>query len=140
MLQAFAWVNSPQESDDWSVRNLRELLTDRLSIRQVLELLQIDSDRLNDRRRLESQYCTGISLHRGRVMDQRCALKVATQPPSHIQPLLPFLLGQAPGIKHAVWGDDVGLSRPMRCQRRKRSEEHTSELQSQFHLVCRLLL
>src|SRR5438309_5286125 len=24
--------------------------------------------------------------------------------------------------------------------RRKRSEEHTSELQSQFHLVCRLLL
>src|SRR5689334_24447956 len=33
-----------------------------------------------------------------------------------------------------------------RCRRRKpkneqeRSEEHTSELQSQFHLVCRLLL
>src|SRR5689334_24741639 len=25
-------------------------------------------------------------------------------------------------------------------QRRARSEEHTSELQSQFHLVCRLLL
>src|SRR5689334_24459610 len=25
-------------------------------------------------------------------------------------------------------------------QRRHRSEEHTSELQSQFHLVCRLLL
>src|SRR5689334_24629584 len=29
------------------------------------------------------------------------------------------------------------LSRPAA---RKRSEEHTSELQSQFHLVCRLLL
>src|SRR5438309_3133401 len=27
-----------------------------------------------------------------------------------------------------------------RCPRSKRSEEHTSELQSQFHLVCRLLL
>src|SRR5689334_24011454 len=28
-----------------------------------------------------------------------------------------------------------------RCSRRRaRSEEHTSELQSQFHLVCRLLL
>src|SRR5580693_436166 len=26
------------------------------------------------------------------------------------------------------------------CMARKRSEEHTSELQSQFHLVCRLLL
>src|SRR5438309_3821607 len=27
-----------------------------------------------------------------------------------------------------------------RCHRAPRSEEHTSELQSQFHLVCRLLL
>src|SRR5438309_8820755 len=27
-----------------------------------------------------------------------------------------------------------------RCRCRARSEEHTSELQSQFHLVCRLLL
>src|SRR5689334_24430387 len=27
-----------------------------------------------------------------------------------------------------------------RASRRARSEEHTSELQSQFHLVCRLLL
>src|SRR5438309_8286535 len=27
-----------------------------------------------------------------------------------------------------------------RLRRRRRSEEHTSELQSQFHLVCRLLL
>src|SRR5689334_23979610 len=31
-----------------------------------------------------------------------------------------------------IGGDDDG--------RRLRSEEHTSELQSQFHLVCRLLL
>src|SRR2546429_6103632 len=30
-------------------------------------------------------------------------------------------------------GDDAGLGR-------KRSEEHTSELQSRLHLVCRLLL
>src|SRR5438309_4872719 len=29
---------------------------------------------------------------------------------------------------------------PIRSGRRSRSEEHTSELQSQFHLVCRLLL
>src|SRR6266481_7507633 len=30
--------------------------------------------------------------------------------------------------------------RPGSARRRCRSEEHTSELQSQFHLVCRLLL
>src|SRR5689334_23660311 len=37
----------------------------------------------------------------------------------------------------------VGSGRPAECDDqgpRDRSEEHTSELQSQFHLVCRLLL
>src|SRR2546422_11390529 len=29
---------------------------------------------------------------------------------------------------------------PTRCTQRRRSEEHTSELQSRLHLVCRLLL
>src|SRR6266481_8819267 len=33
-----------------------------------------------------------------------------------------------------------GRLRSCPCRRRSRSEEHTSELQSQFHLVCRLLL
>src|SRR5689334_23895743 len=37
--------------------------------------------------------------------------------------------GDAAGVKAAMRGLDVA-----------RSEEHTSELQSQFHLVCRLLL
>src|SRR2546422_5731316 len=32
----------------------------------------------------------------------------------------------------------TGRRRPVRCTRR--SEEHTSELQSRLHLVCRLLL
>src|SRR6266498_4498365 len=31
-------------------------------------------------------------------------------------------------------------SRPTRCRESRRSEEHTSELQSRPHLVCRLLL
>src|SRR5207253_9704748 len=31
-------------------------------------------------------------------------------------------------------------ARPVSCDRRVRSEEHTSELQSRGHLVCRLLL
>src|SRR5438309_6192762 len=34
----------------------------------------------------------------------------------------------------------VALVELFRLQRGRRSEEHTSELQSQFHLVCRLLL
>src|SRR5689334_23751547 len=46
------------------------------------------------------------------------------------------------------WPPDVWRTRrctrrsPIGCSRRckTRSEEHTSELQSQFHLVCRLLL
>src|SRR5689334_24615223 len=33
-----------------------------------------------------------------------------------------------------------GLAYLLRGGNRSRSEEHTSELQSQFHLVCRLLL
>src|SRR5438309_6841195 len=40
--------------------------------------------------------------------------------------------------RDALGREDVGLSAvPVRLPR---SEEHTSELQSQFHLVCRLLL
>src|SRR6267143_7163856 len=31
-------------------------------------------------------------------------------------------------------------SAPSSCPTSRRSEEHTSELQSQFHIVCRLLL
>src|SRR6267143_2316047 len=39
---------------------------------------------------------------------------------------------QPPGLRPA--------SDPASLRGRQRSEEHTSELQSQFHLVCRLLL
>src|SRR5438309_8327709 len=34
----------------------------------------------------------------------------------------------------------AAATRPARAARARRSEEHTSELQPQFHLVCRLLL
>src|SRR5689334_24000193 len=37
-------------------------------------------------------------------------------------------------------GQVIHLERDMPAKRATRSEEHTSELQSQFHLVCRLLL
>src|SRR6266568_9110546 len=44
------------------------------------------------------------------------------------------------------WSHSLRAARPLhgrtpaRARSRPRSEEHTSELQSQFHLVCRLLL
>src|SRR5689334_23563741 len=41
-----------------------------------------------------------------------------------------------PAPRRAAPGDAAGVAR----SRAGRSEEHTSELQSQFHLVCRLLL
>src|SRR5256884_9890140 len=41
--------------------------------------------------------------------------------------------------RHANFGADRRHHRLSHC-RRRRSEEHTSELQSRLHLVCRLLL
>src|SRR2546429_3512295 len=52
-------------------------------------------------------------------------------------PLAPDLWGHgtrfAPGLKHC-------MDSPMAPSPAARSEEHTSELQSRLHLVCRLLL
>src|SRR5689334_23789670 len=51
---------------------------------------------------------------------------------------------QKPSYPDGVWRPPSGGVRPgERFElgvQRERSEEHTSELQSQFHLVCRLLL
>src|SRR5438309_9245298 len=43
-------------------------------------------------------------------------------------------------IKHERLSPLTVAPRPWRIENPERSEEHTSELQSQFHLVCRLLL
>src|SRR5689334_23607885 len=43
-------------------------------------------------------------------------------------------------LNHDVIGFTTAVVKPMTSWFRVRSEEHTSELQSQFHLVCRLLL
>src|SRR5438309_9309221 len=58
-----------------------------------------------------------------------------------------FRSGGAQRVGLARRGDPSGCRRRTavdrhrhRRRRRRRSEEHTSELQSQFHLVCRLLL
>src|SRR2546422_9222816 len=42
--------------------------------------------------------------------------------------------------RHPLLLLSAGRRRVSRLSRRRRSEEHTSELQSRLHLVCRLLL
>src|SRR2546427_8939534 len=44
------------------------------------------------------------------------------------------------GLFRPSWGAVGSLSKPRRAVGNQRSEEHTSELQSQSNLVCRLLL
>src|SRR3989442_4996539 len=44
------------------------------------------------------------------------------------------------GLNHLSWERSAPSTRTERSQLRWRSEEHTSELQSRPHLVCRLLL
>src|SRR5689334_24836953 len=44
------------------------------------------------------------------------------------------------GSAHSRWPTGFSILRQSSSSPRMRSEEHTSELQSQFHLVCRLLL
>src|SRR2546430_3187468 len=58
---------------------------------------------------------------------------------------IPFCLGAAVGAAHRVtrrWARHASPlhSTPNLRRKRRRSEEHTSELQSQSNLVCRLLL
>src|SRR5207253_7093315 len=52
---------------------------------------------------------------------------------------VPDVVGIAPG-GHRQHQLQVAERRPRVVRRRERSEEHTSELQSRGHLVCRLLL
>src|SRR2546429_9746586 len=51
---------------------------------------------------------------------------------------------QEPGVKSQVQRVELDVladrKSPAREQKMRRSEEHTSELQSRLHLVCRLLL
>src|SRR5689334_24644199 len=60
--------------------------------------------------------------------------------------LFPYTTLFRSAVGDAIWPGDATFAEatayfpaPLLCLR-TRSEEHTSELQSQFHLVCRLLL
>src|SRR3989442_11788051 len=57
--------------------------------------------------------------------------------PCSALPRAPGLRPRAPDARH---GDGPRSARPAARRARGRSEEHTSELQSRPHLVCRLLL
>src|SRR5690348_17630046 len=61
-----------------------------------------------------------------------------TQCPVNSVPVLPDIWCQRASASSAEAG--LPYARPSRSRRRRRSEEHTSELQSPVHLVCRLLL
>src|SRR3712207_8756728 len=62
----------------------------------------------------------------GRIRHSLTCFPAGNGPPAEPQPCGPPLLTDAPG--HA------------QCLQERRSEEHTSELQSRQYLVCRLLL
>src|SRR5438309_5045410 len=55
--------------------------------------------------------------------------------------LFRLLWRERAGLRRLLrWADDRRREQRARRQGDPRAEEHTSELQSQFHLVCRLLL
>src|SRR5438309_11359251 len=69
--------------------------------------------------------------------DHRDLHSFPTRRSSDLSIRIPCRCCASPRSSTTISGSSSGL-RP--CSRSLRSEEHTSELQSQFHLVCRLLL
>src|SRR5216684_7495753 len=65
----------------------------------------------------------------------------ARKHPRVMQEMLAEALTRPMRARWQAWSPRSGCpGRPSRCRRARRSEEHTSELQSRLHLVCRLLL
>src|SRR3989338_11320537 len=90
--------------------------------------------------------------HRRRISAPRLSFTScgATTLPSDLDILRPFSSTTKPWVSSSLYGAWPSMAAPVskdewnqpRCwsEPSRRSEEHTSELQSQFHLVCRLLL
>src|SRR5689334_23743848 len=78
-------------------------------------------------------YTTLFRSHRLEVVERRCGVDDDFQAAPCLHHALELLIAaQRRGQRgEQLVGGELGLGR---------SEEHTSELQSQFHLVCRLLL
>src|SRR5437763_10121514 len=70
-------------------------------------------------------------------------LMIRRPPRSTLFPYTTLFRSKAgPGFEPGMWSSTSSRRMPRRCRptRRRRSEEHTSELQSPMYLVCRLLL
>src|SRR5690625_6517246 len=85
---------------------------------------------LNDGRDLDEGYANMMQAAWGPA---RVFAKVATEEPAKVDELYTIL-----GNK--VHGEEQGGKKGFGAYDELRSEEHTSELQSRGHLVCRLLL
>src|SRR3712207_8127476 len=67
--------------------------------------------------------------------DRGCYYRAAREEPPGA-----FTIGPAQWAHHLRGGHGAGAARRPAAARQRRSEEHTSELQSRQYLVCRLLL
>src|SRR5689334_24152964 len=67
-------------------------------------------------------------------------LMIRRPPRSTLFPYTTLFRSAATGRRRRAGAPGDQQPGPLRQEPRGRSEEHTSELQSQFHLVCRLLL
>src|SRR6201985_3960178 len=68
------------------------------------------------------------------------SLRIRRPPRSPLFPYTTLFRSGITGPRYPSRGPSPPLGSGVAHRRRDRSEEHTSELQSQFHLVCRLLL
>src|SRR5207249_7002095 len=85
--------------------------------------------------------CTGVRLMYTSVISIAVAFVLALVAPAHAGAPTDALKGHVDQVVK-ILSDPSLRDRPevRRAKVRKRSEEHTSELQSRFDLVCRLLL
>src|SRR5689334_23765835 len=91
-----------------------------------------------EKRVILNEFCRNTGYHR------KYAIRLLNGPPPGRgraprprRPRTPTYSTQVVSVLGAVW-EAAGY--PCGVRLKARSEEHTSELQSQFHLVCRLLL
>src|SRR2546422_8409510 len=87
---------------------------------------------------LELQPLEKLDFLRGRRAAERRILEEFLEPGLLADRLFGFPLDKLESLR-LPW-DDAVVQDNLQTERRQRSEEHTSELQSRLHLVCRLLL
>src|SRR5438309_6252733 len=90
---------------------------------------------------VSSTICTSVSRVARRSTSHYFSLMIRRPPRSTLFPYTTLFRSEARGARSARGCGSGFECRPSTSlEYGRRSEEHTSELQSQFHLVCRLLL